>query len=79
MENDRHAFRPFIDSASSGEPVRTAVCHPCSEVALQGAVETATSRIASTIDAAAVRLASSAIAVLVAHARRKGLGKAVRA
>jgi phosphate acetyltransferase len=45
MENDRHAFRPFIDSASSGEPVRTAVCHPCSEVALQGAVEAAQRRL----------------------------------
>ena len=45
METDAHAFQRFIDSASSASPVRTAVCHPCSEVALLGAVEAAQRRL----------------------------------
>lgn len=45
MDKIHHAFRPFIEAASSGKPVKTAVCHPCSEVSLLGAVEAAQQRL----------------------------------
>jgi len=41
MRDTHHAFQALIDSACSRNPVTTAVCHPCSEVSLLGAVEAA--------------------------------------
>ncbi len=37
----RHAFHDLIEKCRSLEPISVAVCHPCSETALQGAIEAA--------------------------------------
>ena len=41
MRRTHHVFQKLIDSAASKAPVTTAVCHPCTEISLLGAVEAA--------------------------------------
>ena len=45
MHETEHAFQKLIDSASSKKPITMAICHPCSEVSLMGAVEAAQQRL----------------------------------
>ena len=44
-----HAFHDLIDRCLSLEPISMAVCHPCSEEALKGAVEAAEARLIAPI------------------------------
>lgn len=45
MNKTRHVFRSLLERCRALEPIRVAVCHPCSDVAMLGAVEAARARL----------------------------------
>jgi hypothetical protein len=45
MNHTHHVFSKLLELASSREPITVAVCHPCSDVAMLGAVEAARARL----------------------------------